>query len=93
MPGHRLLASVAAQKIRDFGYLLLFYNLNPGGPSHTVVVYGINYPNDDGAIIKLKVMDPMGAGGLKDVPLGDLQAKDALILGWSPLPTDRPAFP
>jgi hypothetical protein len=80
--GQRLTAELVATKIEKHGYLLLFYNMSVGGPAHTVVVYGINYPNG-GTPIKLSVMDPMGPGGLFDVELDIYQSKNGLILGWS----------
>lgn len=85
-----LSAELVARRLRCHGHLLLFFNMRsirqyrrgePPGPAHTVVVYGIDYPNG-GYPIKLKVMDPKGDGGHMAEELSTYQEKVALILAW-----------
>ena len=82
-------AQFVATHLHAHGYLLLFFNLRSvtdrtsadTGPSHTIVVYGINYPNG-GWPIKIKYMDPWDEGSLKEQDLTDFQKKTAVIVAW-----------
>lgn len=80
MPGRKLTADLIANKLKDKGHLLLFFNLSPGGDAHTVVISGINHPGGQG-VLTLDVMDPDG-GKAGARPLEDFQSKNVVILGW-----------
>jgi hypothetical protein len=61
-------------------YILLIYNISPDGPSHVVVVYGVQVKNGTAWV---KAMDPMGKGELVSHPLRFYTHRDALTVMWS----------
>jgi len=67
--------------LRQKGFIVIVYNLAPGGPAHTNVIYGIQSMAFD---TNLLVMDPEeNGGGLLTRPLSHYSSRDFVGLLWA----------
>ena len=69
--------------LKTKGFILIVYNLMPGGPAHTNVIYGIQ-SNASGT--NLQIMDPeptSSSGGLLTRPLSHYTSRDFVGLLWA----------
>ncbi len=82
-PGTQLTMGFLHAQLKAYGLLFMVYNLAPGGPAHTVVIYGVR-KRSSGEFVW--VMDPYQQGRLVEQPLSKYQSSDFVGVFWSPLP-------
>lgn len=81
VPGSRLTAEFLHARLRNNGFLLIVFNLAPGGPAHTNVVYGVRV-RSSGSFVK--AMDPKGSGQIIERPLNFYSDRDFVGVLWAP---------
>ena len=85
VPGQSLTYDGIETRLRQFGHLLLIYNLSPG-VSHANVVYGVGYP--DGKNRRISVMDPSvttpepPTGLYRNRSIGFYNQRDFILISW-----------
>jgi hypothetical protein len=74
-----------ADKLTSNGYIVVVYNLVPGGPSHVNVLYGVNEKGERSDQTFVKAMDPFtrGNGGLVERPLPFYTRRSGVAFLWA----------
>lgn len=80
VPGSRLTAEFLHARLRRNGFLLIVFNLAPGGPAHTNVIYGIRV-RSSGSFVR--VMDPQDPGQVVERPLNYYSNRDFVGVLWA----------